>query len=64
MSITNTISLLRKIIFDTNCDRMNKSTIKGFLGELIVKERLEEVGFEVKHQGNQSGYDLSFWMDD
>jgi hypothetical protein len=64
MSIANTISLLRKVIKDPNCERMNMSTIKGFLGELIVKERLEDSGFEVCHRGNQSGYDLSFWVGD
>ena len=64
MSTANTISLLRKVIKDPNCERMNMSTIKGFLGELIVKERLEDAGFEVYHRGNQSGYDLSFWVDD
>ena len=64
MSIANTISLLRRVIGDPNCERMNMSTIKGFLGELIVRERLEDAGFEVDHRGNQSGYDLSFWVDD
>ena len=64
MSTADTISLLGKIIKDPNCRRMNMSTIKGFLGELIVKECLEEVNFEVEHQGNQSGYDLSFWAQD
>lgn len=30
----------------------------GFLGELLVREKLESEGREVKHFGNQSGYDL------
>lgn len=64
MKTANTISLLRKVIKDPNCGRMNMSNIKGFLGELIVKERLENAGYEVYHQGNQSGYDLSFWIED
>jgi hypothetical protein len=64
MSTANTIALLRKVIKDPVCGRMNMSTIKGFLGELIVKERLEDAGFEVDHRGNQSGYDLSFWSED
>src|SRR3990172_5207946 len=64
MSITNTIHLLQQVILDENCGRMNKSTVKGFLGELIVKEKLEEAGFEVEHQGNQSGYDLLVWFQD
>lgn len=60
MSTATTILRLRKVIKDPNCKRMNMATIKGFLGELIVKERLEDAGFEVYHQGNQSGYDLYF----
>jgi len=39
---------------------MNLSTVKGFLGELIVKRKLEEEGLDVLHKGNQSGYDLEF----
>ena len=64
MSTASTISLVRRVMKDPNCERMNMSTIKGFLGELIVKERLEDAGFEVWHRGNQSGYDLSVWVDD
>jgi hypothetical protein len=64
MSTSKTISLLRKVIQDPNCNRMNMSTIKGYLGELIVKKRLEDAGFEVEHQGNQSRHDLSFWVGD
>jgi len=61
--INETIDLLRKVILDKNCDRMNKSTVKGFLGELIVRRQLEEAGFDVKHHGNQTGYDLSIGQD-
>ncbi len=64
MGATNTISLLRRIINDPNCKRMNLSTVKGYLGELIVKESLEVAGFKVDHQGNQSGYDLTVWDQD
>lgn len=42
---------------------MNRSTVKGFLGELLVKERLEREGVEVRHLGNQNGVDLSFEID-
>jgi UDP-N-acetylglucosamine transferase subunit ALG13 len=59
MTITKTIDLLRKVILDGNCERMNKSTVIGFLGELIVKEQLEKAGIIVEHCGNQTGYDLS-----
>mgnify|MGYP006179999811 CR=1 FL=1 len=55
----NTIENLQKLLLDDNCSRMNKSTIKGYLGELYVKGKLEaELDGEVKHLGNQSGYDL------
>ncbi len=58
MTITSTIELLRKIVLDKNCDHMNKSTVVGYLGELIVKNQLELCGFNVDHKGNQTGYDL------
>lgn len=37
---------------------MNQSNVRGFLGELYVKEKLESEGCEVTHFGNQSGIDL------
>lgn len=37
---------------------MNKSTVVGFLGELIVRQRLEMEGLSVLHKGGQCGYDL------
>lgn len=39
---------------------MNRSSVKGYLGELLIKEKLEKEDLEVIHHGNQSGYDLSF----
>lgn len=39
---------------------MNRSTVKGYLGELLVKERLEREGRNVLHLGNQSSVDLQF----
>ena len=59
MTVTKTIELLRKIILDKNCERMNKSTVVGFLGELIVREQLEKSDIDVEHCGNQTGYDLA-----
>lgn len=58
--VLDTISLLRAVILDENCSRMNPSTVKGYLGELLVKSRLEGEGVLVEHLGNQSGYDLQF----
>lgn len=58
MTIDNTINRLKQIITDKNCERMNKSTLKGFWGELIVRRQLESEGFVVEHYGNQAGYDL------
>jgi hypothetical protein len=63
MAITRTIKLLRKIILDKNCERMNKSTVVGFLGELIVREELERANIKVEHCGNQTGYDLVIGQD-
>lgn len=64
MTLNKTIGLLRKIIADENCKRMNLSTVKGYLGELLVWQQLTNSGFEtVEHQGNQTGYDLSMGKD-
>lgn len=59
MTVTKTIELLRKIILDKNCELMNKSTVVGFLGELIVREQLEKSDIDVEHCGNQTGEDLA-----
>jgi len=59
-NINRTINLLKEIIKDENCRHMNLSTIKGYLGELIVKAKLESEGCMVKQKGNQCGYDLDF----
>ena len=56
--ISKSIKLLQRVIRDSNCGRMNLSTVKGYLGELLVKNKLEQEGFKVDHAGNQSGYDL------
>lgn len=40
---------------------MNLSTVKGYLGELLVKQLLEDEGVYVEHLGNQNGYDLRFF---
>jgi hypothetical protein len=58
MKNCDTIELLKNVIQDDNCKRMNLSTIKGFYGELLVKKKLTLEGQEVEHLGNQSGYDL------
>ena len=43
---------------------MNKSSVKGFLGELVVRQKLEEAGFDyIESLGNQTGYDLSMGQD-
>ncbi len=39
---------------------MNLSTIKRYLGELLVKSKLNEEGIELISKGNQSGYDLEY----
>jgi hypothetical protein len=57
-SIEDTIGRLKSVITDPNCSKMDKSTVKGYLGELLVKAKLEEEGLVVTHLGNQSGFDL------
>lgn len=58
MASKDAIALLREVIKSPDCDKMNRSTVKGFLGELLVKQRLEDEGQTVQHHGNQTGYDL------
>ena len=60
VSIIETIQRLKLVIKDENCARMNHSTVKGFLGELLVKAKLESEGLEIIHRGNQSGFDLEY----
>lgn len=57
-NIGQSIDLIKAVITDENCQRMNKSNLKGYLGELFVLRKLEDEGCEVIHKGNQSGYDL------
>lgn len=63
MSTSSAIELLRKVILSPDCDRMNRSSVKGFLGELLVKERLESENIKVKHLGNQNSVHLQFCID-
>jgi hypothetical protein len=58
--IKKTIALLKGIINDPVCEKMNRSNIKGYLGELLVRSKLEQEKCEVLPKGNQSGYDLEF----
>jgi hypothetical protein len=60
MTTTIAINLLTQIIKLPACGKMNQSNVKGYLGELLVKERLESEGHVVEHVGNQSGFDLRF----
>src|ERR1700733_12606376 len=60
MPIIDTIQLLRGIILSPDCAKMNLGTVKGYLGELLVKQRLQdELGvIRVEHFGNQHSHDL------
>lgn len=39
---------------------MNRSIVKGYLGELLVRAQLEKEGCAVTHVGNHAGYDLEW----
>lgn len=52
------INKIKNILKDEAFIRMNQSTLKGYLGELYVKQKLEAEGFEIEHKGNQSNVDL------
>jgi hypothetical protein len=55
------INLLKSIICSKDFIRMNQSVTVGFLGELLVKKKLEEDGWsDLFHHGKQKGYDLMF----
>jgi hypothetical protein len=58
MNLQVTIERLKQVILDPNCEKMNKSTVVGFLGEIMVFEKLKSEGLEIFHKGNQAGYDL------
>ena len=58
MNFDPTIEKLRDLIKDPIAHSMNLSTVKGFLGELLVAQRLRQEGGEVILKGNQSGHDL------
>jgi hypothetical protein len=64
MSKETATELLKKVVRHPDCEKMNLSTVKGYLGELMIKEKLEAEGLSVKHVGNQSGYDLEFSISD
>jgi hypothetical protein len=57
-NIEGTIKRLRTIINDVNCKKMNLSNIKGYLGELLVAQKLINEGHPIIQRGNQSGYDI------
>ena len=57
-TLKQTIKRLRAVACDLNCERMNKSNVVGFLGEVLVRQKLEMEGVSVLHKGGQCGYDL------
>lgn len=51
--------MLKQVLNDPNCNRLNKSNIKGYIGELYVYKLLKNnPHLIVEHLGNQSGYDI------
>jgi hypothetical protein len=58
MKTKTSIERLKDIITDENCKKMNLSNVKGYLGELIVLEKLLKEKVTVEQKGNQSGYDI------
>ncbi len=56
--IEKTIQRLQEVIADLNCTKMNLSTVKGYLGELLVAQKLTDEGATIRMVGNHSGYDL------
>jgi hypothetical protein len=58
MSLEKSIDRLKKVITDKNCKKMNLSNVKGYLGELMVFDKLTKEGLSLEQKGNQSGYDI------
>lgn len=56
--LDKTIATLKKILKDPNTNRMNHSTVVGFLGELVVFKKLREEGLNCTLLGKLSGYDI------
>lgn len=56
--IAKTIKQLKELILDSNCRCMNLSNVKGYLGELLVFEKLTKEGLNISQKGNQAGHDL------
>lgn len=55
------IQRLKTVLNDPVCRaNMTLSTVTGFLGELIVRQRLKKEGIEVSHHGKMSSYDLEY----
>lgn len=53
------ISQNLRLLANRYCVKMNRSTIKWYIGELLVKQKLENERIGVtEHYGNQSGYDM------
>ena len=57
-TLDKTIKQLKQVITDENCEKMNLSNIKGYLGELLVIKKLAENTANIIQKGNQSGYDI------
>lgn len=57
-NLGESINLLKKIIKDSNCTRMNLSIIRGYLGELYVIKKLQEENQSLEHKGKQFGCDI------
>lgn len=56
---TRAIAELRAVLLNPYCRaHMNTSGLKGFLGELLLRELLQHAGHTVRHLGNQHGTDL------
>ena len=57
-NLSETFIRLKSLIDDPNCIQMNQAILKGYLGELLVGDKLHKEGLNLILKGNQSGYDL------
>ena len=62
MPVLEAVALLRAVVRSPECAKMNLSTVKGYMGELLIKQTLESElrGSPVEHFGNQHSHDLQY----
>lgn len=59
-NLKGTINRLKEILKDPNCERMSKSNIVGYLGELYIFDLLNSGDGDITQKGKQASCDLVY----